>query len=74
MIYISIKKVDINPDKTKNKLDIGTLRLQIELLRKDLDNKIVSKDSLLEKEIYNISLQLDELIERYIDMVNDKNI
>lgn len=60
------KKTNKDKDKNKNQ-ELSELKLEIEMLRKLLEDQIDEDNSLMTNEVYEISKKLDVLIEEYID-------
>ena len=61
-IYIPKNMMKINVDST-----LLELRTEIELLQDRLNSKIEEKNTLLDDEIYELSVELDVLIDKYMD-------
>ena len=61
-IYIPKNMMKINVDST-----LLELRTEIELLQDRLNSKIKEKNTLLDDEIYELSVELDVLIDKYMD-------
>lgn len=61
-IYIPKNMMKINVDST-----LLDLRTEIELLQDRLNRKIQEKKTLLDDEIYELSVELDVLIDKYME-------
>lgn len=53
-----------------NKSKLKVIKFEIEILRNELENQILTNNSLLNSEVYETSLRLDSLIEDYIKVCN----
>lgn len=69
MEVILITKEELKRNTTERK----NLKLKIEELREKLNRQIYERNSLLDSELYETSLQLDLLIEEYLEVTEKES-
>lgn len=69
MEVILITKEELKRNTTERK----NLKLKIEELREKLNRQIYERNSLLDSELYETSLQLDLLIEEYLEITEKES-
>ena len=64
------KRTGIRKEDEMN--EIATLKEQIEVIRKELDE--AAAENMADEQFYSLSLKMDELIEQYLGFCSEKSV